>query len=367
MRKMFLSLFIVLLSCTLISCVKETKYIESLPEETKNEIKLAIATKYEQDVKYIDVEYFLGGFDDKYVIILSKLWESFLNDSTEKIAEYEFNYYRRYNLTSPITVYYNNDFYSLQEALDNKLLTLDNVKKVKENFDNNFKEYDEDFFKITNELKEQGLTENIYLELRKAYPNNEIDMYLGEYDNAYVAVYLSFSSTVADATINEYNGYVFEHHFHEGIRIIKDGKGYEIDKAIEQGIVDKEVYEHIFVKEHNHSSKEVAFHGNYICEQTLCNILKLYYNKYNLLNYDWRFESYASLVKSVKAYDDGIVLKLDFTDIEVNIEPVVIEGVTYTFPNNTVSYIYYNNDLYTIEGAYSQNIIDINIVQEIFK
>ncbi len=367
MRKMFLLVFIFLLSFTLISCGKETKYIESLSDEIKNEIKLACATKNEQDIKYIDVEYFLGGFDDKYVIILSKLWEPYLNDSTEKIAEYEFNYYRRYCVTSSITVYYNNDFYSLQEAVDNKLLTIDNIKIVKENFDNIFKEYDEEFFKITNELKEQGLTENIYLELRKVYPNNGINMYLGKYNDAYVALYLDFSSIVADYSFKEYNGYVFEHHFHEGIRIIKDGKGYEIDKAIEQGIVDKEVYEHIFMKKHNHSSQEVGFHDNNICVQTLRNILKIYYEKYNQIDRKWNFSSYEGLVKSTKVYGESIVLKLDFTDIELNIEPVVIEGITYTFPNNTISYVYYNNDLYTIEDAYSQNIIDINIVQEIFK
>ena len=91
MKKIFLLIVIFTLSFILISCGKETKYIESLSDEIKNEIKLACATKNEQDIKYIDVEYFLGDFDDKYVIILSKLWEPYLNDSTEKIAEYEFN------------------------------------------------------------------------------------------------------------------------------------------------------------------------------------------------------------------------------------------------------------------------------------
>ena len=55
MRKMFLLVFIFLLSFTLISCGEETKYIESLSDEIKNEIKLACATKNEQDIKYKDL------------------------------------------------------------------------------------------------------------------------------------------------------------------------------------------------------------------------------------------------------------------------------------------------------------------------
>ena len=192
-------------------------------------------------------------------------------------------------------------------------------------------------------------------------------MYLGKYNEAYIALYLDFSSALTDVSVKEYNGYVFEHHFHEGIRIIKDGKGYEIDNAIKQGIVDKEVYEYVFIKEHKHTSNEVVFHEDHICEQTLCNILKLYYDKYNLIDHNWNFESYASLVKSTKGYNDSIIVKFDFYDIEVNIKPVVIEGITYTFSNNTISYVYYNNDLYTIEEAYNKKIIDIKLVKEIFE
>ena len=367
MKKICLLFLMFLLSLSFISCVKETNYIEYLPDEIKNEIKLAIATEEERDIKYIDVKYFLGGFDDKYVIILSRFWEPYLKDSTEKIDNYQFDYYQRYYLTDQITVYYNNNFYSLQEAVDNKLLTLDNIKKVKENFDNVFKEYDEKFFEITSELKEQGLTIDIYSQLRKVYPNNQVDMYLGEYDNAYVALYLDFSSNVTDVSVWEYNGYVFEHHFYEGLRIIKNEIGYEIDEAIAQGIVDKDVYEYIFVKEHQHPSNEVAFHNNNICEQTLCNILKLYYNKYNQASYNWNFEAYAVLVKSTKVYGDGIVVEFDLRDLEVIIDTVILDGKTYKFPDNSVSYIYYNNDLYTVSKAYNENIIDINVVEEIFK
>ncbi len=277
MRKMFLLFFIFLLSFTLISCGKETKYIESLSDEIKNEIKLAAASKYERDIENVEIEYFFGGFGDSYTIILNTPIKEYLIDYTEKIGNYDFRYLRHYNLYNTIVVYNNNNFYSLQEVLDNKLLTLDNIKKVKENFDNTFDKYNEEYFKISEELVQEGLTTDIYNRLREVLPYYKVIHYLGEYNGAYVAYYLEYTPQANTGYLELLDWYIYSNSKFNNIRVIYEGKEYNQKEAYDLGILSKENITNIFTKYNGYSPFDVTIKDNKLQIQSARNILKQYY------------------------------------------------------------------------------------------
>ena len=372
MKKLFLLVFIVLLSFNLISCVKETKYIELLPDEIKNEIKLVAATKYERNTENIEIEYFFGGFDNSYIIILNTPVNEYLVDYTENVGEYDFRYLRHYNLCNSMVVYNNNNLYTLQEAVDNKLLTLDNIKKVKENFDNIFDKYNEEYFEINKELENDGLTVDIYNKLRDVIPYHRVLRYLGEYNEAYVAYYLEYTPQATTGYLEFLDLYLYPKSKFNCIRVIYQGKDYNQKEAYEMGILNNEDLTNIYTKYFGYSPNEISIKDNEITLLTVRNILKQYYeevivNKYENIKWDINiFLESTDIYSSNNIYDDMIYLPLYVEDNQVKYEEE-LGGYTFELYEGIEYIIYKNGKVYNMKDAYFNGILNEETIKKIYK
>lgn len=376
-KKVIIMLLVILLSFSLIACddsqesnvpeKDQKEYTDTLTEEVKNQIISCASKKYELEESLLDIDYFLGGFNNAYSVILNVKYNPIINNIVETIEGYEFNYFVRYRLTNTISIYCNDEIYTLYEAVDKNLLNKEDIGKIKNNFDQIFLEYDSEYFKITDELKEQGLTIEVYNEVRKTFPNNKIVKYLGNYNNNYIVLFDVYGPSTQLVEYKEYDGYVFEIHMYPNIKIVKDGIGYGINEAISENIADIEIYEYIFNKIHNHASSEIFFHDNQMCPQTAYNIYKqCFYDVLQKEDENLRFENYIDTDIYSGTYDESILIRLDLGYKESKIVNEEIAGIVFEY-NLRVKFIIYNNGkAYNLKEAYDKEIISKETVEKIY-
>lgn len=367
-KKISIMLLVILLSFSLISCA-DKEYTGILTEEMGNEIIYAASKKYNVNSELIKIYHFFGAFDDKYIVILNTPFNEYLTNYEESIEKYSFNYLRYYYVTNPLTVYYNDDFYSLQEAYDQKLLTIKNIQKIKEHFDEYFEKITEEFFKITDELKEQGLTEEIYIKLKEAIPYNSVVKYLGEYNGAYVSYYLGYE-VVPDIDYVEFlDYYVYNKNRFEGIRVVYNSKEYNQQEAYDLGILNNDDVETIFTKYYGYSSSDIYI-DNRLTHQTLRNIVKKYYDKIIVTKYpdiSWDIKYFVPFdSENPNIYGDAIYLEVHIPQQEVTETEEKIGAYTFNFFNSVEYIVYHNAEFYNLQEAYDLEIISKKNIEQIY-
>lgn len=347
----------------------EKKYADIITEEMENKIIFAASKEYNIKSKLIEIDHFFGAFDDIYIVILNAPLNEYLTDYEETIEKYSFNYFRYYYVTNPLTVYYNDDFYSLQEAYDQKLLTIKDIQKIKENFDKCFIEIEKEFFKITDELKEQGLTEEIYEKLREAIPYNSVIKYLGEYNGAYVGYYLGYGPIAGIEYVEFLDYYVYTKNDFEGIRVVYNGEEYNQQEAYELDILDKDDIEAIFTKYYGYSSIDISA-NNKLTHQTLRNIVKEYYDKVIVTKYPdipWDVKFFVPFEnKNHNVYDDVIYLEVYMQSENVTERKEKIGEYIFNLFSSVEYIVYSNNEFYDLKEAYDLGLLSEKNIEQIY-
>lgn len=337
-------------------------------------IYMLIPYQKKKEIEQIEIDCFFGGFNEAYVIVLNYPMVLDSSNYKEVVLGYEFIYYPRYRIKRPIEVYFDNDFYSLQEAIDNKIINEDNLKVIKENFDKYWSNYEKEFFKITDELKEDGLTEEIYLELREVIPNYQVLKYLGEYNGAYVAYYSNFKQQAGGHYLVETLDYfVYEADAQRCIRVIYDGKHYTQEEAYEKGIITYDNMVKIFGNYYGYSPIGITFNDDILTRQAKRNIIKQYFDEVLSIEYPditwelWTLDDLMIYDDVKNIYGDSIYLQIWTALPEQNNQYYEeISGVTFKFCEDTRYIIYNDNKLYTLSAAYNQGIIDKETLESIY-
>lgn len=357
MKKIILLLIISLLSICLSGCKKDI-YVDTLSEEMYSEIVSCRKNIFVEECEP-RILYFFGGYNDAYVVFMDPNGNSHYSEVlTEKVADYEF----KYTTSRTIEVYYKGEFYSLQKALDEEILTVENIKKIKENFDNR------ENIGYCEELKNQGLSKDAYDEIVEVYPYLAIDKFFGEYNGAKVVWYVELRPLTQTVEYKVVSKYVFDQHDYLGIRVIYKGVSYSLEDAYEQGILLDDDLWQVSYKYNGISPDEISTEEMWLTPQGRRNLIKKYYDEILSIKYpeiEFDFINVFGYDERPNVYDDFLYLHVYFGTSNIT-KAEEIAGLVFTYYGDVDEILYCNGKLYTLSDAYNQGIIDKETLESIY-
>ena len=125
MKKIIIFIVCIAALLSLSACADIPEALEPLPDDLSAEISSAAKEKWGDNIAVYGP---YGSFDGKTVVICSGFLEPGTNRADEKIGSVNFTYEKHgYN----IYVYYNSEFFSLDEAYDLKMITRSDLKEIR--------------------------------------------------------------------------------------------------------------------------------------------------------------------------------------------------------------------------------------------
>lgn len=249
-------------------------------------------------------------------------------------------------------------------------MTIDNIKVIKDNFDTSWKEYGKEIFNITDELKKQGLTVEIYSQIKELYPTISITKYLGEYNSAYVVFYEDMGIQIGENDIIEVAGeLVYTKNELFRIRVIYEGKSYDQQEAYDNGILAIEDLIEVFQKYNGYLPNEIIVDNDSINKQMIRNIIKQYYNEIISVenpDFEWNLSKLYYDGDYHKVYEEAIFVVINFNVGDFMLVEEEIAGFIFPFDSWTRYIIYKGDQIYTLEEAYNNNIINKNTIESIY-
>ncbi len=264
MKKLFIIVSILIFSNFLFSCNLETSNNDKLTKNKETEIK-EIYINYMNNkfndcnykVQDVQIKYYLGKYNNAEVVIIENDTKKMNVKKECNRGYFVSNIYFEY-LPEFISVYYENEYYRLQDAFENSILLYENINSIKEKFK-----------VIVDKLylyPLHQLTENDEITIKSIYSKhmNEIDdtleyeqnnfqikYYLCRLDNgSHAAVIkgdiLTFAISQVD-TDGYYIGFKYFKCLPEVISIYYDNKYFRIQEAYDLQYLTKEDIEIIYI------------------------------------------------------------------------------------------------------------------------
>ena len=352
-KKLLKTGMLALLMFLFVSCSFSTDtYTDYLDKKTETEIINKKAELTNIDPNYIDVLYFFGGYNNAYVVFMDPA--PITSGLTETVSGITFEY----TTERKMEVYYEGVFYSLYDALNNKILTSENILKIKENFDK------KENLGMTEKLKGESLLKEDFNKIVEVYPYLMIDKYLGSYNGSNVVWYEEFQNNLGIVNYINVSGMIYDEKDYTGIKVIKDKESYDLLTAYNSNLLSVDDLKTIFKNFYGYNLDEFIYENNRLSLQTRYNILVEYYNKYisereKDFKLVWLYTLELILVK-----EDVFVL---YTVPELN-SNIVIDNLV--FPNEIEIIVCKNNKVYDLIDAYADGIVtkdDVITIYNSFK
>lgn len=237
--KLFLMLGVILFSLTgVVGCNNNSNDNEQIISEIKqdyfNEFVASIPEKNASDVI---INYYIGEYNDYYILMLSYKGESFFNKiNTVYFDEAELTYYD----SNILRAWKNGTFYDLKELYKSEELSMNDIKKI-------IKQYN------TMYLENLGLKEEIELDIKRSYISNfcnneigldeiKIERFYGYYNNYYAVLIKELNKgdtgALRDVVIEDLTfSYPYSN---REILLWKSGEFVNLTKAYENGLIQKD-------------------------------------------------------------------------------------------------------------------------------
>ncbi len=350
-------LILIVLSLLLASCDKNKTqvYSDTLPDDLKE----TILTLKNTTLSESQILYFYGGFDDAYAVFTDPARQG---SKTHTVAGCTFTYPSNLNMD----IYYDNRFYSLEEAYDNKILTKESVSKIKENFDK------AENLGLRGELLQQGLTKDYYQEIIKVIPYYAVTKYLGTYNNSHVVWYASIRPNITLVEYREVSGYVYDYHNYSGIKVINEEMAYELQDAYDKNLLNDDNLKDITIKFYGVSPDEIQIlkdsNGKeYLSMQSQYNIAWAYNNKYEF-NDPLQVIGNIDGNKYLGTHNGYIVTTVRyFKDGERVIKNIELAGCAFTiWEGEEEIAVYKEEGVYSLQEAYDNKLLTDEDIQNIF-